>query len=238
MSRRRPAAAKTIATVAVAVSGVLAAACSIPTDEEARSVEDTRQLTTTEPEVPETIADEEDSRFRLPLFFFNDEDGLVRISRPQEETPVVQDILDALASPPAEEELEEFPGISTRFLPEMQPMAIDRTEDGLLTVAVQGPELREFAETNPERVQRIYTQIVCSMSATSIITTVQIQDEEGAIRVQGDDGAVLDRPLGSADVNECITAEEARLQAAAEAEAAEAEAEDASENGGADGESG
>lgn len=220
--------------VLVGVS-VLVAACSIPTDEEARAVEDVPEdLFVTTTAVPETVVDEEESEFSMPLFFYNDEDGLVRVDRPRDEAPTVQGILDALASAPTEEELETTPGIATRFLPDMQPVAALDSDSGLLTVMVQVPQLREFVETLPEEVQRIYTQIVCSMDAlTPLIEAVQINDTEGPIRVQDDDGTARDGPIRPADVNDCKTAAELAAEAAAEAEAeAEGDGESTDEESG------
>lgn len=222
--------------VAVLVGlSIVTAACSIPTDEEARPVDDVPDdLFATTTAVPDTVVDDEQSEFNLPLFFYNDEDGLVRVDRPRDEAPTVQEALVALTASPTPEEVEETPGIATRFLPGMQPEASLDSESRLLTVMVQGPELREAVETAPERVQRIYTQIVCSMDAlTTLIETVQINDTEGAIRVQDDDGTARDGPIGPADVNDCKTAAELAAEAVEEADA-EAEAEAEGDNQGTD----
>ncbi len=210
---------------AVAVTLTLAASgCAIPTDENARPVDDVpADLFATTTTVVEAVEPDE-SEFTMTLFFYNDQQQLVLVRRPVEETPVLGEVLAALSGL-TEEELEEQPGLRTTLLSDspLTVTEIDRTAR-VLTVSAGDTRYRELLVTESDRLQRIFGQVVCTMTAASgDVDRIRLVDPEGTIGVQNSqDGTVLEGPVGPQNVNDCLTAADL---AAETLEAAEGEAE-------------
>jgi hypothetical protein len=200
-----------VAGVAAVIMTLLGSGCStIPLDEQAHGVDDVPDgfLQTTVSAPAETAPPDETTHV-LVLYFVNSENNLVRVERPREETMTLQEAISALTAPPLETELEANPGITTTLLAGLEPTTGAITDSGVLPIQVSGGELRLSSTETPDRVRFIYSQIVCTAVANkSSILAVQINDDEGAIRVQGQDGAVIDGPVTPADLNDCKTAEQ------------------------------
>ncbi len=203
------------------------ASCSFDTDEEARGVDDAPEDlldTPTTETVPEAA---EDEGFALRLMFVDGNNERVLVVRQHPTRPTVQDVLEGLAGTPTEKEVEEHPvnPISTLLFASMNP--IDQgTDGGQLRVLIEGEELREASNENPERVRVIYGQIVCSVAALddNRAETVLIFDAEGAIPPVGEGATVLSGGGGPQDFRDCVTAEQiaqAEANAAAENEQGE-----------------
>ncbi|MEL7156596.1 MAG: hypothetical protein AAFN30_08355 [Actinomycetota bacterium] len=212
---------------ALALAGLLLlAACSVPTDERARAIDDApaevlEGTTTTVEEISE-----DEVEFVVKLFFYNEQNQLLVVDRPSDEQPLLDDVLLSLVANTPEEQ-DQYPGINTRLLATPPPLRVFElnTDEGVLTVLDEGNQYRGFETTNPERVQRVFSQVVCTMTEVrSDISAVRIIDGEGDIRVQStQDGAVIEGPVSREAVNECKTAEQLAAEAAEEAEAADGE---------------
>ncbi len=191
-----------------------AAACSIGVDGAARPVDDapsdlldptTTTATTTKPE--------DDDSFLLVLMYINSNGRRVAVSRPQEERPTVQDVLDGLVTPPTESEqaLHVDNPITSRLLPSMAPTN-SGVDGDVLRVTVAGTELRDTALERPDNLPLIYGQIVCSIVELedTTIRFVEIFDDEGRINALPDGGELrpIEGPVGPESYNDCATAAE------------------------------
>lgn len=215
----------TTAVVVVAMVGaVFLAGCTVPTDDVARQIDDVPEdlldVTTTTVEV----VPEEEVAFVLNLFFYDDLDQLVAVKRPfPEPSPPLVDVLAALGGVTPEEQ-EEIPGISTRLLADgsLRLGAADVESTGIATV---NDDTNLYRDLEPDRLQRVYSQIVCTLTAAnSNLSTVQIVDADGVIPVQSlADASVIEGPVGPEQLNNCQTAADIEAEAVAAAEAAEEE---------------
>ena len=190
-----------MAAAATAIAG-----CGISTYEEAKPLNDVpadifAASTTTAPV-------EEETDFVLPLYFYDDElQGLVRIDRNADSSPTIQAALDALAQLPSAEELEQWPALTTKLNSELAPRAGELSGGEQQVVVASAGGLETAA---PERIQRVYSQVVCSLVAGGRdVSAVQIIDELGTpIRVQGEDGIPIEGAVSPDDLNGCQTVDE------------------------------
>jgi len=184
------------------------AGCGISTDEDARAVPDLDQnlfdvaTTSTTEEVVET------PRYELQLYFVNDDNTLVEVVRPRETRASIQETLELLTAPPSEAELADNPGVQgivdTRLPGGLEPQAGVVSELGVLPVHVSN-EIGLAVSENPDRVREIYSQIICTVVALEPrILGVQISDDTGPILVSIE-GEVIERPVTTADVDDCRT---------------------------------
>ncbi|MCP4224252.1 MAG: hypothetical protein GY773_12965 [Actinomycetia bacterium] len=221
----------TLVGLAIACS-VIGVGCSIPLQDEAHGVDDVPPdflaPITTAP--VETVPSDESSHI-LPLYFVDVDNNLVRVERRLTEAATVNDALLALTQHLTEAEQEENPGLDTRLLVGLETTAQPRTSEGLVVIEVADEELRLWAEApeTADRVQQVYSQIVCTLVALDErITSVQINDGDGPIPVQGQDVSVIEGPVTPANVNDCKTADDIAAEAA---EAADGEETTTSEGG-------
>lgn len=182
---------------------VVAAGCAIPVDSAARPVANPPSElgnTTSSSTTPNGLPD-----FSLELYFVNESDQLVRVRRPRSTLATAQDALSALANPTDEEVARFKSGLNSKLGPLVFRPAAAITADGVLEVKVDGEELRGFVDTAANRVNRIYAQIVCTLTVwNSDIHAVQIVDANGPIPVKVAD-APETRPIGPGDFNKCAT---------------------------------
>jgi hypothetical protein len=204
-----------------ALAATVIGCSTIPLQEEAQGVEDVPPdfLETTTTTVEETVP--EDSGYTLALYFLNADNQLVRVERDRTEPATVQEAIDSLAQTPLDEEKEANPGIEPRLLVGLEPLADPRTESGTIPIRVAGDDLRLATQENNDLVFRIYRQIICTLVALDeTITSVQINDATGIIRVQTQDGSVVEGPVTPDNVDGCKTAAELAAEAAEEGEGA------------------
>lgn len=224
-----PRKARAAALLAGAV--VLASACTVSIDEQARPVDDA-PVALLEPPTTETIPPaEEDEGFDLVLMFIDSAGQRVPVTRRPLRRPTEQDVLDGLAGGPTQAEVaENGDPISTGLFPSLEPM-VGEIDEGVLRVIVEGEELRQASIDTPERLQRIYGQIVCSIDRLegNRVETVLLVDGDGTISPVTEDATVLNRGVGPTDFRDCQTAADIAAEAAAEAEA---EAQDPEGEGG------
>ena len=74
------------------------------------------------------------------------------------------DVLMALVAN-TDDEQAEYPGINTRLLATPPPLRVFElnAQEGVLTILDEGSQYRGFETTNPERVQRVFSQVVRSV---------------------------------------------------------------------------
>jgi hypothetical protein len=199
------------------VATVFGAGCrTIPLEDEAQVVDDVPAdfLETTVVTAEESVPDE-DSGFTLALYFLDADNQLVRVERDRTEPATTQEAVTLLAQPPTDAETEANPGIETRLLVGLEPQVGAKTEGGTIPIQVAGEELRLSTEETPERVFQVYRQIVCTLVAMDeTILAVQINDGKGTIRVQTQDGSVVEGPVTPDNVDGCKTAAELAAEAA------------------------
>lgn len=191
-----------------AAPGLLAvlalAGCAIPVDGAARPVANppTDLGNTTSSSVASGAVPD----FSLELYFVNESDQLIRVRRPRDSLATAQDALTALANPTDEEITRYKAGLNSKLGPLVFHPAGPVSGSGVLAVKVEGEELRGFVDTAANRVNRIYAQIVCTLTALdSTVKAVQIVDGNGPIPVKVAD-APETRPISPADFNKCATA--------------------------------
>ena len=207
--------------LALAATMIIGAGCStIPLQEEAQAVEDVPpdflETTTTPAEVP---VPPDESDYTLALYFLDADNQLVRVERDRTEPATIQEAITALAQTPLDDEKEANPGIETRLLVGLEPQAGPRTDTGTIPIRVAGEDLRLATQENNDLVLRIYRQIICTLVALDeTITSVQIDDDKGIIRVRIEDGSVTEGPVTPDNVGGCKTAAELLLEAAEEGE--------------------
>jgi hypothetical protein len=183
--------------LAIVMSG-----CAIGVDQSAREISPPPDLFATTPTTTPGAVKED---FGLVLFFVNEADQLVRLTR-RRDAPLTsfQDALDALATP-SEDEVAENPGLTSK-LPPVTWTPVELDDEGTLMVNVTGNELRDLSEKDPPRVKLVYAQIVCTIAALgAAIKAVQVRDDKDVIQVLVGD-APETRPVGPADFDNCQTA--------------------------------
>lgn len=156
----------TLAGCAIAVDSAPRPVTNVPTD---------LFNTTTTSEVPEKAAN------RLFLYFVNASNNLVRVELPRDAPATPQEAIDALVAP-SQDVLAA--GLTTR-VPELGFKAVPEIgEGGVLTVTVEGSDLRTTANGDPTKVAQIYAQIVCTVTELNAgAVAVEIKDSEGQIPV-------------------------------------------------------
>ena len=221
--------------VAVVVAVLIGSGCAIGVDSAARPVDDAPEdlLDPTTTTAATTEPDDEDS-YPLVLMFINSNGRRVRVARPQDTPPSVQDVLDGLVTQPTEAEQADHSEnpITSRLLPSMAPTN-NGIDSGVLRVTVEGSELRAIAGETPENLPLIYGQIVCSVVELEepTIIAVEVFDADGRINALPDGGAVapIEGPVGPDDYSDCATAAEiAAAEAIADAATSTTSTEDGS----------
>ncbi|MEM8926015.1 MAG: hypothetical protein AAGD35_21120 [Actinomycetota bacterium] len=217
------------ALAAVVALALVAAGCSISTDDAARPVDDVpADIISTTTTIVE-VAEPEETEYVLKLFFFNSELDLIEVARPRDIRPTASQMLEALRGTTEDEQLE-FPGIGTEILGETELINSGTDEaTEVLTLTASDSRYRELVDGNPERIQRIYAQIVCTITpAFSGVSAVRIVDDEGPIRVLDvRDNSVLEGPvLPEAVINGCKSIQQLEAEAAEAAEEADDEGEE------------
>lgn len=220
-----------VAAIVVALA-LVSVGCSISTDDAARPVDDVpADIISTTTTIVE-VAEPEETEFVMKLFFFDSELDLIEVARPRDIRPTVSQMLEALRGTTEDEQLE-FPGIGTELLGETELINTGTDEaTEVLTLTASDSRYRELVDGSPERVQRIYAQIVCTITpAFSSVSAVRIVDAEGPIRVLDvRDNSVLEGPvLPEAVINGCKSIQQLEAEAAELAEAAEGEEDTADE---------
>ncbi len=164
---------------ALAVALLTVAGCAIAVDSAPRPVanvpEDLFGPTTSSTVAPAKAAN------RLFLYFVNASNNLVRVELPRDDPATFQDAIDALVAP-SQDVLAA--GLTTR-VPELGFKAVPGIgEGGVLTVTVEGSELRTTSKTDATKVAEIYAQIVCTLTELDPgAVAVEITDSEGQIPV-------------------------------------------------------
>ncbi len=164
----------------------------------------------------------------LGLYFVG-ADGQLRILQRGVDVPQIPQILDQLEVPPTEEELEQFPDLTTRVIQAFEAKNLGRLnkEDqlGLLTIEV-APLLQATATETPRQAREAVSQIVCTITALRFIdnpipiTSVAFVDvDQNPLSITDSEGAAIESPFQNSDFNDCETAEDI----AAEDQADEAE---------------
>ncbi len=147
-----------------------------------------------------TQAEPDNPAFNLDLFWISSADeGLIEVSRPQEDEPSIQDALDALVGGPNEAEQAQYPearspsSVSSLLNPIARPV-----EDGHLVIEVaDGTELREDNRL-PAAV------IVCTVTQFEIIRSVEIRDVDGTIPLSDIGSSSIEGAATRANFNDCI----------------------------------
>ncbi|MFV0258362.1 MAG: GerMN domain-containing protein [Acidimicrobiales bacterium] len=203
--RSRPRRGRRTTAALVVGLAMIAAGCGLPQDEEARAITDLPEELYSIPDSETSGEGDPNSRFEVGLFFFNDEDStLVRIDRARDDPPTLQSALDELARPPSAEELSDLPNLVTKLPANLAPQITDLA-DGVAQVSVSDEGgLRTFEAENPERVQQVFRQVVCTLvTLDRQVEGVQIADSSGPIRVSGVEGVPIERAVTPADLPPC-----------------------------------
>jgi len=143
--------------------------------------------TTTEPIV-------ESPEYSLPLYFVDGNKQLVLISRPRNDFPQIQDVLDKLNEGPSDDERDTTePQIKSELVGlGLEPLRQELASDGLLTISVSAA-LRNLSADEADRRKLIVAQIMCSVALLDDrITSVQFVDEEGPVSFPGPDISPID----------------------------------------------
>ena len=213
--------------VAVVLALLLVSACSLPVDEEVRTLpaEDFEEIvqggaTTSTTTPPEGTP--------IALYFVVGQEGLGEVTRPLEDSGVDQ-ILAALQQSPTEEEIAAYAGdgnLRTALPPELNPTPRQREPGSTLLqidVADAG-NLRELQNDAETTAVFVLSQIVCTVTRLNLetpIEQVEFWDSTGRLRIIDSDLSVIDGDRASrANYRDCETVRERRA-AAAEAEAEE-----------------
>lgn len=185
----------------VAVALLTLAGCAIAVDSAPRPVANVPTdlfNTTTSTEVPVKAAN------RLFLYFVNPSNNLVRVELPRDAPAAPQDAIDALVAP-SQDVLAA--GLTTR-VPELGFKAsAEIGEGGVLTVTVEGSELRATSKSDPPKVAQIYAQIVCTVTELNAgAVAVEIKDSEGQIPVVVSEAVTPEtHPVTRANFANCLT---------------------------------
>lgn len=184
----------------VAVALVTLAGCAIAVDSAPRPVANVPTdlfNTTTTSEVPDKAAN------RLFLYFVNASNNLVRVELPRDAPADPQDAIDALVAP-SQDVLAA--GLTTR-VPELGFKASPGLgEGGVLTVTVEGSELRATSKTDATKVAQIYAQIVCTVTELNMgAVAVEIKDSEGQIPVVVAPTSPETHPVTRENFANCLT---------------------------------
>lgn len=176
---------------------LLGAACVSPNENAAEVIPDVPydllgpvNTTTTTP-VPE-----DEGRFELDLFFLAEDNTLWRVTRAREQSPGIQEVLDALVAGPSESEFELIP-LLARLSESLNPIASQPT-GGLLSITVA--DEAQFRENNT----RFTTQVlVCTMTQLPNVNAIQLRDTIGPIPLANIDSESIGEVASPSNYNNC-----------------------------------
>ncbi len=176
---------------------LLAAACVSPQENTAEVIPDVPYdllgpvNTTTTVSVPD-----DEGRFDLDLFFLAEDNTLWRVTRAREQSPGIQEVLDALVAGPSESEFELIP-LLARLSESLNPIASQPT-GGLLSITVA--DEAQFRENNT----RFTTQVlVCTMTQLPNVTALQLRDTIGPIPLSNIDSESIGEIADPSNYNDC-----------------------------------
>lgn len=206
---------------------LLATACVSPNESTAEVIPDVPFDLLGPVNTSTTIAvPEDEGRFDLDLFFLAEDDTLWRVTRAREQSPGIQEVLDALVAGPSESEFELIP-LLARLSESLNPIASQPIE-GLLSITVA--DEAQFRENNT----RFTTQVlVCTMTQLPNVSAIQLRDTIGPIPLSNIDSESIGEVANPADYNDCEAGNIADLADLTDPTAVE---EPNSEDGQADGE--
>lgn len=191
--------------------------CGIGAEDQARAIDSIPEewettLTTVAPESQEEAPD-----FFLHVYYVDTDNRLRSFDRPKDSQPTLQEAVEAVFGQPTDSEIEDVPGIRNSLPLQTSPFPETDGPDGngVLTIRLEKSELSDTLSETPDRIRRVYSQIVCTMVAMEWlnVSSVRIEDASGVIRVTVD-ASPLERPVGAADVDDCKTAEQQDAEAA------------------------
>ncbi len=191
---------------------VLAAACGLPEQDEARVIDDLPDdvlavtTTTTAPAV--TI--EDDAPYELVLYWHESDQGgrLIRKVRQRATPPQPQEALDELIKGPTEPEVAETEGVDL-FGPNAglkdaeNPTVGDPDAAGIVTVTVSGTAFREL----PNKANAT-EELVCTLTEFTNITGVIVRDDQPEpIGLVGRNSESIDGAARRENFGDCVAAE-------------------------------
>jgi|GEM_PF-5822652 len=149
------------------------------------------------------------------LYLIDKASNLVVVNRQFSKPPSPQDILDALTLSPTAAEISSTEVSSTELPPNLEPKLAETntTSSEILIMVSDEANLRETAQSESRRTNRIFAQIVCTLdwfqispgNSSNQIAGVIIEDSQGQIVATDNETAPINRPAKPSDFGNCST---------------------------------
>ncbi len=187
--------------IAAVAAGLLAlaAGCGIPTQGEARAIEDPPvALFEPLPTTTSTSLPDRDTIYRLRLYWHTDGGELVVRERIYGVSPTLSEALDELSAGPRTNELAEDPSTfyGVKFSPSVNPRQ-DNVENGVAYILVSD----DFRAEENRRLAA--AEIVCTALQFNRVDAVIIRDSQGEIPVTDINANPIEGPADASDFDNC-----------------------------------
>lgn len=182
---------------------LVGASCTVPGENAAVVIDEVPYDLLGSVDTTSTTEPEPEGPFTLELYFISEVDeSLVRVVRPREQPPGLQESIEALMDGPTEAELE-LVQMRARLSEALNPVASPPT-NGLVAVTVSDDaQFRDSANRLPSQV------LVCTLTQFPEVDAVELRDSIGPIPLAGANSESIGGPARRSNYNDCAATDAA-----------------------------